>query len=116
MIEDTGAGSSLIQELRRDSQLSIIEITPKDDKATRMMAASPSIEGGRVFIPREAHWLAEFQREMVMFPKGKHDDQVDSVSQFLNCARDHRTPNNFAIFAVPSLLSRMGGYPDPWDF
>lgn len=28
--------------------------------------------------------LAEFRAEMSAFPKGKHDDHVDSVSQYLN--------------------------------
>jgi len=41
------------------------------------------IEGRRIAIPKEAPWLADFQREVVLFPKGKHDDQVDSLSQFL---------------------------------
>lgn len=54
-----------------------------------MMAESPAIEAGRVFIPKEASWLAEFQHEVVTFPKATYDDQVDSLSQFLYWAR-HR--------------------------
>ena len=30
-------------------------------------------------------WLAEYLHEMSVFPKGKHDDQVDSTAQFLDC-------------------------------
>jgi len=29
-------------------------------------------------------WLAEYLHEMSVFPKGKHDDQVDSTAQFLD--------------------------------
>jgi hypothetical protein len=29
-------------------------------------------------------WLAEYLHEMTVFPKGKHDDQVDSTAQFLD--------------------------------
>jgi len=34
-------------------------------------------------VPENAPWLAEFQREVSLFPNGKHDDQVDSMTQFL---------------------------------
>jgi phage terminase large subunit-like protein len=36
-----------------------------------------------VKLPREAGWLPELKREMMGFPHLVHDDQVDSVSQFL---------------------------------
>jgi hypothetical protein len=29
-------------------------------------------------------WLAEYLHELTVFPKGKHDDQVDSTAQFLD--------------------------------
>ncbi len=87
LIEAMNAGISLIQDLTATTALNIIPIIPKDDKATRMMAESPAIEAGRVFVPNEAFWLANFQHEMVHFPKSKHDDQVDSLSQFLYWAR-----------------------------
>ena len=89
LIEAMNAGIPLIQELRAHTPLNIVPIIPKDDKATRMMAESPAIEGGRVFIPKEALWLADFQHEVVLFPNSKHDDQVDSLSQFL-CWAKHR--------------------------
>ena len=31
-----------------------------------------------------AIWLAEYLHEMTVFPRGKHDDQVDSTAQFLD--------------------------------
>jgi hypothetical protein len=39
------------------------------------------IENGFVHLPKEAAWLAEYLRELTAFPKGKHDDQVDSTAQ-----------------------------------
>jgi predicted phage terminase large subunit-like protein len=42
------------------------------------------IEGGQVLIPKEeGPWVEEFLLEMRAFPHGKHDDQVNSLSQFL---------------------------------
>lgn len=83
LIEEAGSGIQLIQALKAGSQVSIRGMIPKDDKATRMLGVTHLIEGGRIAIPKNAPWLAEFQHEVVHFPKGRHDDQVDSLSQFL---------------------------------
>ena len=36
-----------------------------------------------MYLPERAPWLEDFLVEMMQFPFGRHDDQVDSVSQFL---------------------------------
>ncbi len=82
LIEDTGSGTSLIQELRR-AGLRLIPIKPEHDKITRMSAQSAKIEAGQVWLPEKAPWLDEFKTEILPFPNGRHDDQVDSMSQFL---------------------------------
>src|SRR5215469_5321008 len=51
----------------------------------RLHAQTALIENGFVHIPETAPWLAEYLHEMTVFPKGKHDDQVDSTAQFLDC-------------------------------
>ncbi|MCH7956911.1 MAG: phage terminase large subunit, partial [Proteobacteria bacterium] len=60
-----------------------ISIHPKGDKLTRMVAHTAILEAGYVHLPESAGWLPDFQTEMLLFPRGSHDDQVDSVSQFL---------------------------------
>ena len=47
------------------------------------MSVSHLIEGGAASIPRAAPWLEDFRHELSLFPNGRHDDQVDSLSQFL---------------------------------
>ncbi len=84
LIEQAGSGLSLIQDLSRSTELNVIGIVPKLDKASRLMSVSAMIEAGRVLIPSDAPWLAEFRRELTMFPNARHDDQVDSLSQFLS--------------------------------
>ena len=49
-----------------------------------MSAQSAKIEAGQVHLPIKAAWLDEFRNEFQAFPNGRHDDQVDSLSQFLN--------------------------------
>ena len=31
-----------------------------------------------MFLPESAPWLKDFQNELLAFPNGRHDDQVDS--------------------------------------
>jgi predicted phage terminase large subunit-like protein len=40
-------------------------------------------EQGRVFLPEKGPWLDGFYIEFLVFPSGRHDGQVDSMSQFL---------------------------------
>ena len=37
-----------------------------------------------MLLPERAPWLQDFQTEILQFPHGRHDDQVDSLSQFLS--------------------------------
>ncbi len=88
LIEDRGSGTQLIQALLEEG-LHAIAVAPEADKATRLCAQSLHIEAGRVLLPAEASWLDEFRTELLRFPQGRHDDQVDSLSQFLAWAADH---------------------------
>ena len=88
LIEDRGSGTQLIQALLEEG-LHAIAVAPEADKATRLYAQSMHIEAGRVLLPAEAPWLDEFRTELLRFPQGRHDDQVDSLSQFLAWATDH---------------------------
>ena len=54
------------------------------DKIMRMHAQTAMIENGFVYLPDTAPWLAEYLHEMTTFPRGKHDDQVDSTAQLLD--------------------------------
>jgi predicted phage terminase large subunit-like protein len=82
LIEDKGSGTSLIQELRRE-QVNPIAISPETDKVTRLFATQPRFESGSVHFPESAPWLDDLVSELLGFPQGRHDDQVDSISQAL---------------------------------
>ena len=85
LIEDANAASALIDTLKRKPMCANVEGCYSSlSKGDRAMSISMIIETGKVFIPRDAHWLEEFEREVTHFPKGKHDDQVDSMVQALN--------------------------------
>jgi predicted phage terminase large subunit-like protein len=88
LIEDAASGQSLIQALRASTILPVIPVKHQSrSKEARAAAASPMVEAGRVFLPREAPWLPAFLDELSSFPNGAHDDQVDALAQFLNWSR-----------------------------
>ena len=96
LIEDKGSGMSLIQDLRR-SHIHPIAVVPKGDKAIRMNAQTARIEAGAIFLPKRVGWLDEFKRELLAFPMGQNNDQVDALSQALNHA--FNSPRNQIIVA-----------------
>ena len=83
LVEDKASGQSLIQELRRDTQLSIVPIKVDTDKVARAFAVTPLVEAGRVFLPEGAAWVADFVSSLGTFPNAAHDDDVDSTTQGL---------------------------------
>jgi len=82
LIEDAGFGTALIQELKT-AEFSVMGVKPEYDKKTRMGIQAAKFENGQVIFPKEAAWLADLEAELFAFPKGRHDDQVDSISQAL---------------------------------
>ncbi len=99
LIEAKASGQQLVQELKKNSDLPIIQIVPHDDKLTRFHRIVPIIESERVFLPHQAVWLSDFEHEILMFPEVRHDDQVDSIVQYLQWVRKTNT-NAFRIRAV----------------
>lgn len=90
LIEDAASGTALLQALRQETRLNVIRFTSKLDKQTRAKQQTAAIEAGRVIFPKEAPWLAEFEHELLAFPNGRHDDQVDSLVQFLSWVSKHK--------------------------
>ncbi len=90
LVEDKASGQSLIQELDEHSLIPIIPIQPLKDKETRFISILSLFESGKVVLPENAPWLAEFESELLAFPNVKHDDQIDSMTQFLKWTKDSK--------------------------
>lgn len=79
-IEPKASGISLVQTLREISSLNVVETpSPHDDKTTRLTAASPSVEVGKVVLI-EGVWVNDFVDEVCDFPNAAHDEYVDLLS------------------------------------
>jgi predicted phage terminase large subunit-like protein len=84
IIEDGDVGRAIVQELRRSTELRPILKKPMFDKRARLEMQTVRFEGGQVHLPVDAPWLAAYMSELLAFPVGRHDDQVDSTSQALD--------------------------------
>lgn len=82
LIEDSTTAMALIQELRPTVR-GLTAIKPENDKKSRMAVAAAQFEAKQVYFPLTAPWLKDLETELFSFPGGRHDDQVDSISQAL---------------------------------
>ena len=87
VMENTGAGGPLLQALREQhgfrGRSRYWQHPPKGDKETRVMRQIDLISSGRIHLPMHKPWVEDFKHELLSFPNGKYDDQVDAFSQGL---------------------------------
>ena len=84
LIEDKASGIQLLQELRSQGIGQVTGVEPEGDKQYRMQGQTVLFENKIVLLPSDAPWLSVYVHELLSFPNGKHDDQVDSTSQALS--------------------------------
>jgi predicted phage terminase large subunit-like protein len=107
LIENVGPGMALLQDLWRDPPQGMarpIGQKPEGSKADRMTAQSAKIEAGHIYLPRETDWLDTLLLELLAFPNGQYDDQVDSVSQFLNWVSLHNFQSGRVSMFGPKIV------------
>lgn len=87
IIEAKASGQPLIDEMRR-SGIFVQDFSPGkgQDKIARVNAISDMFSSGQVWFP-ETRWATEVVEELLAFPAGDHDDDVDSLSLALRRAR-----------------------------
>jgi predicted phage terminase large subunit-like protein len=98
VVDGVGVGFGLFQELRAQGFLHVVK-TNGTGKVADAHAILPMIEGGRVSFLANCPGLADFRNEVIAFPDGKYDDQVDSMVQLLRhetraitLAKRHKRP------------------------
>ena len=90
LIENKAAGHSVAQELRRvygHEDFGVTLIDPKNqDKLSRLYSVQHLFNDGLISAP-DRPWADVTINQVASFPKAKHDDLVDTVSQALTWAR-----------------------------
>jgi predicted phage terminase large subunit-like protein len=91
IIENKAAGHSVAQELRRlfgHEDWGVQLLDPKgQDKLARLYSVQHLFAEGMVYSP-DRSWADQVISQVGTFPKGKHDDLVDTVSQAIRHMRD----------------------------
>jgi predicted phage terminase large subunit-like protein len=77
--EAIGYQTGIIQTMLREG-FPAEPVYPDKDKVTRAGAAGALYRGGKVYHRARAPWLLDFEAELLAFPAGEHDDQVDTIA------------------------------------
>ena len=79
-IERAGYQLAFIQMARAQTNLPIRELKADKDKVSRALPLTAKMEAGQVYFPRNSVWYSELEKELLQFPAGEYDDQVDALS------------------------------------
>jgi hypothetical protein len=78
-IESVTFEGTFVRELLSRTNLPAVAVHPDRDKVTRARTLAARYEAGKVYHVRSAPGLADYEDELVAFPNGRHDDQVDAA-------------------------------------
>ena len=78
-IESVQYQISLVQVALR-AGLPVKSMTAHKNKRARAMGIATFLEGGKIFFAQNAHWLNDFESELLNFPNGQYDDMTDAFS------------------------------------
>jgi predicted phage terminase large subunit-like protein len=84
LVEDKANGSAIIDTLKSEIG-GFKPIEPEGDKVSRAWSVTPLFEGGNVWFPHPqiCPWIKTVILQMIQFPYGANDDDVDALSQAL---------------------------------
>lgn len=84
LVEDKANGTAVIDTLR-DEVPGLLAVEPHGGKQVRAHATTALFAAEQVWFPPPAEnpWIEETMAELVAFPLGAHDDEVDSITQAL---------------------------------
>lgn len=77
-------------------------LQPLTDKMVRAQPLKGRMQAGKVWFPEKAPWYQTMKTELLQFPAGKHDDQVDSLAWVVRLILRKHPPR---IKAPPQLKS-----------
>jgi phage terminase large subunit-like protein len=66
--------------IERVTYCRLAEFPSRYDKAIRARSIQARMATSGLFVPTKAAWFSAFREELLQFPAGKYDDQVDALS------------------------------------
>jgi len=111
LVEDAASGMQLIYSMRakRPGRVPLpVPRKPDVDKLSRVIGMSGQIAAGQLLLPADAPWLGAFRSELLGFPRMRHDDQVDALSQLMNWVLVQEAFDRYEVSAGPILFVHHG--------
>jgi predicted phage terminase large subunit-like protein len=113
LIENAAYGPALIERARHRERYKVIPVDLDGrSKIERLAPHMKLIRKRAIVIPASAGWGEDFVQEMVAFPNGPSDDQVDAMTQYLDFMAQNPTlerPPEPGLIASSSRLPPMPG-------
>lgn len=102
LVEDKANGPAVISALKHELG-GFKAVEPDGDKVSRAWAVTPLYEGGNVWFPHPkiAPWVPKVINQMIQFPFGANDDDVDAMTQALRRIQK-------AVERMQRIRNRMG--------
>jgi predicted phage terminase large subunit-like protein len=79
LIEDVAFQRVIVDQARAEG-LPVRQLKAKGDKETRSIPLQVKFDSGQIWFPKDRKFLVDLQKELVEFPQGTWDDQVDALS------------------------------------
>lgn len=110
LVENKANGPAVVKMLKRKVPR-LIPVEPKQyggSKLGRLQAVATDFEAGNVYIPMPEYnpWVQPFLAELELFPKGAHDDTIDSATYALNWIAEHGGSGFVEVMGEPYRLGR----------
>ena len=80
LVEDKANGPAILNVLE-GKIAGLVAIQPNGSKEERCHAISGKVEAGDVYLPKDAHWVSEFVKNVCGFPATTLTDEMDSMTQ-----------------------------------
>lgn len=91
LVEDKANGPAVLAALRAEIS-GLVAVEPDGGKEARAHAVAPQVEAGNVYLPDPSRgaFVHDLLEELAAFPRGAHDDQVDTLTQALRRLSEKR--------------------------
>ena len=84
-------------------------LKPFTDKMVRAQPLRGRMQAGKMWFNEASPWIGELRSELLRFPAGKHDDQVDALSWVVRLAIGKNAPRMAAPVKLKGWRDKLSG-------
>lgn len=112
-VEDKASGTGLIQQGAADG-MHLRALQPGSaDKVDRCQSFAAMLQQAKVYFLSGGPWLGEYEAELLTFPKGAHDDQVDASAYAAKVLQERAAKKiGIASHSMESIAAKAKRFAD----